>query len=244
MLTIGMTTECIIFFLSAFDPVDKKYKWENIFPELLDAELDAELMPERTAAAVGRVSAGTAAIPQINLDVSKEQTDRLKVGIDRLGSTIDQLGGLAAVAEASARLTENLDKANNSVGLASASANTLADSYKNSAATISQINEQTKKDMDVMVANQASYNKQVDVLSKSMAATNASFELQLQENEAYRKSYQSLNNEIGTLVADVKKSVSQTQALTASMESLSSNVSQLNTVYGSMLNAVTSVLNK
>ena len=44
MLTIGLVTEAIIFALSAFDPdlakEDKDYKWENIYPGLLDPVID------------------------------------------------------------------------------------------------------------------------------------------------------------------------------------------------------------
>ena len=44
MLTIGLVTEAIIFALSAFDPdlakEDKDYKWENIYPGLLDPDID------------------------------------------------------------------------------------------------------------------------------------------------------------------------------------------------------------
>lgn len=40
MLTVGLVTEAIIFALSAFDPdlakEDKDYKWENIYPGLLE----------------------------------------------------------------------------------------------------------------------------------------------------------------------------------------------------------------
>ena len=39
MLTIGLVVEAAIFALSAFEPVDEeesKYKWENVYPQLLD----------------------------------------------------------------------------------------------------------------------------------------------------------------------------------------------------------------
>ncbi len=36
MLTIGLIVEAAIFALSAFEPVDDEYKWENVYPELVD----------------------------------------------------------------------------------------------------------------------------------------------------------------------------------------------------------------
>ena len=249
MLSIGMITETIIFFLSAFEPMEKKYHWENVYPEILEeSDMDEETAASVSAAqqrrgAVPTVAAGT---PQINidLDIDKEQTDRLKNGLERLGSTIDQLTGLAVVAEASARLTENLDKASNSVGEISSSAERLSESYMTTAVGVSNINEQAKKDIETMQAASSGYKEQMTVLGKSLAAVNASFELQLQDNEHYRQNYGALNNEVGSLVGSVQKSVEQTQLLTTDMASLNDNVSKLNTVYGSMLTAVTSVLNK
>ena len=36
LLIIGLLTEAFIFGLSAFDPVDTEYKWENVYPQLVD----------------------------------------------------------------------------------------------------------------------------------------------------------------------------------------------------------------
>ena len=234
MLSVGMITECIIFFISAFEPLEKTYKWDSVFPELAQGG-NGEGTP---------IQRGSDVTPQINLDIDKDQTDRLKSGLEKLGSTIDQLTGLAAVAEASARLTENLDRATNSVNAVTGSAGNLSEAYITSAASISSIGEQTKKGIESLTNAQAGYKEQMNFLNKNLAAVNSSFELQLQDNDRYRESYDSLNKELGSLVGTVKKSVDQTQQLSADMAALNDNVSKLNTVYGSMLTAVTSVLNK
>ncbi len=36
MLTVGLVVEALIFALSAFEPVDDEYKWENVYPQLID----------------------------------------------------------------------------------------------------------------------------------------------------------------------------------------------------------------
>ena len=36
MLTIGLVVEAAIFALSAFEPVEDEYKWENVYPQLVD----------------------------------------------------------------------------------------------------------------------------------------------------------------------------------------------------------------
>ena len=42
LLTIGLVTEAIIFALSAFDPPEEGYKWENVFPNLVGDDVLAE----------------------------------------------------------------------------------------------------------------------------------------------------------------------------------------------------------
>lgn len=237
MLSIGMITEAIIFFISAFEPIEKTYHWDCVFPELAGNG-------NGEGAAVQKRAGVAAAIPQAGLAIDKDQTDKLKSGLEKLGSTIDQLTGLAAVAEASARLTENLDRATQSVNAVTGSAGNLSEAYITSAASIGSIGEQTKKGMESLANAQASYKEQMSFLNKNLAAVNSSFELQLQDNERYKQSYGALNKELESLVGSVKKSVDQTQLLSADMASLNDNVSKLNTVYGSMLTAVTSVLNK
>lgn len=38
MLTIGLVVEAGIFALSAFEPVEDEYKWENVYPQLIDTK--------------------------------------------------------------------------------------------------------------------------------------------------------------------------------------------------------------
>ena len=38
MLTIGLVVEAGIFALSAFEPVEDEYKWENVYPQLIDSK--------------------------------------------------------------------------------------------------------------------------------------------------------------------------------------------------------------
>ena len=40
LLSIGMGTEVLMFILTAFDRPPREYKWENVFPSLLDNEND------------------------------------------------------------------------------------------------------------------------------------------------------------------------------------------------------------
>jgi len=40
LLIAGLLTEAFIFGLSAFDPIDTDYKWENVYPQLVDDKVN------------------------------------------------------------------------------------------------------------------------------------------------------------------------------------------------------------
>ena len=42
MLMVGMGTEAVIFFFSAFEKAPKEYHWENAYPQIIDDEADAD----------------------------------------------------------------------------------------------------------------------------------------------------------------------------------------------------------
>ena len=51
MLIVGLTTEALIFGLSAFDPVDKELDWYFVYPELAGGEANRKDKKENTAEA-------------------------------------------------------------------------------------------------------------------------------------------------------------------------------------------------
>src|SRR5690606_14690224 len=56
MLIVGLTTEALIFGLSAFDPVDKELDWSLVYPELAGGEPGKKDKKENPAEAQGLLS--------------------------------------------------------------------------------------------------------------------------------------------------------------------------------------------
>lgn len=83
ILILGMGTEAVIFFLSAFDEPAKDYKWERVFSELEEEESEGHHLSE-IAAGVGSVT------PSVGVTPSS--------GSGPTGSTVIIGGGIPAVA--------------------------------------------------------------------------------------------------------------------------------------------------
>lgn len=72
MLFIGMGTEVIVFFVSAFDKPFKNYKWESIFPQLKISGAKEKEIPDNAPDMTGQPVIGggtivTGGMPQINI---------------------------------------------------------------------------------------------------------------------------------------------------------------------------------
>ncbi|MDR1055689.1 MAG: gliding motility protein GldL [Prevotellaceae bacterium] len=275
MLTIGMSTECIIFFLSAFEPMPKQYDWSLVYPEFAGDEEETRDVSTQTQRYFGGGG--------LNVEISSETNEQLKSGIEKLTNSLNQMSNLSGVVNASNALAGNMSRASNSIIAIAESANMLTDNYQKTVQTISAFNEQSKSSLEqirlsydnyrgqlntlgntlgVVSSSFELYNEQskssheqirlsydnyrgrLDTLGSTLGAVNSSFELYLEETKKVQTDYSQLHTEIGALINNVRTSADQTQNFGNQMEGLNNNIGQLNSIYGSMLTAVNSVINK
>ena len=98
LLTIGLVTEAIIFALSAFDPPEESYKWENVYPALVgDDAASEETMSVKAPEALQK---------KYNEQISKA-TDQMKSINDLYKS---QLESASKQAEINTESIENANK--------------------------------------------------------------------------------------------------------------------------------------
>lgn len=134
MLTIGMSTEAVIFFFSAFEPVHEEYDWKLVFPELAikDEESLERLREERkrekelkASAAVHHstqqqvvaapVSAGAVNIPNIDISLDKASIEKVNQGLGKLSDAASKIADISSVTLVVDNFSEKLQKA--SVGV-------------------------------------------------------------------------------------------------------------------------------
>lgn len=245
MLTIGMSVECVIFFLSAFEPIPKEYDWSLVYPEFAeDGEIRNTAPRSVSNQSSGFVSTSQPATGNLNLDIDPSTSADLKSGLQKLTSSLNQMAGIGDIVDASTELSSNIRRASGSMTAVAESANILTDNYQRTAQTINTLNEQSKNGLEQMRAGYDNYRGQLSNLGQTLGAMNSSFELYLQETQKVQGDYSKLHTEIGALINNVQTSAAQTQQFGNQMEGLNNNIGQLNSIYGSMLTAVNSVVNK
>ena len=235
MLGVGLTTEAIIFFLSAFEPPHHDPDWSKVYPELAEDY-------EGAAPASRRIGKGGDQVSQ-KLDKMLEQA---KIGpelVESLGRGMN-------------RLSDNVSKMNN-MGDVGAITKDYADSLKQSTGVMNEVNKSydtTLKAMQEMASvsksatadmanssqNAKEYHTQVQSVTKNLEALNAVYELELQDANSHVKAMNKFYSNLTTSLESMSKATEDAEQFKSEIKQLTSNLANLNTVYGNMLTAMKS----
>jgi gliding motility-associated protein GldL len=245
MLTIGLITEAVIFFFSAFEPLHEEVDWSLVYPELAGIpDEEAAGIGSRGARNYGAVSggggggAGSVALSKFDemlekAEITPELFQKLGVGMKKLSEATVNMNAMGDVSAASSRYMNTINVANDSLGK-------LSDSYQ---ATTRAINEtgSTYRNMaesfSVIEVGGKSYQQQLEVLNKNLSALNAVYELQRKGVDEHLKESDSLYKGIQGLMKDLSDSAGDTKKYREQITKLNDSLSALNNVYGNMLSA-------
>ena len=235
MLGVGLTTEAIIFFLSAFEPPHHDPDWSKVYPELAEDY-------EGAAPASRRIGKGGDQVSQ-KLDKMLEQA---KIGPE----LVESLG------RGMHRLSDNVSKMNN-MGDVGAITKDYADSLKQSTGVMNEVNKSydtTLKAMQEMASvsksatadmanssqNAKEYHTQVQSVTKNLEALNAVYELELQDANSHVKAMNKFYSNLTTSLESMSQATEDAEQFKSEIKQLTSNLASLNTVYGNMLTAMKS----
>jgi gliding motility-associated protein GldL len=223
MLVVGLSTEAVIFFFSAFEPPHEEVDWSLVYPEL------AGMHGEEGEKEHDKIEEDKGTITE-QLDNMLEDA---KIGPELIASLgegmrnlSDQAGKLSNITDASVATNEYVS----SVQSAAKNVSTLSDSYSKAAESL----------MGLTVNNDesASFGDQIVKVSKNLAALNASYELQLQGSNDHLKATSKFYEGLSDLMKNLNDSVDDTRRYKEQIGQLSSNLESLNTIYGNMLTAM------
>lgn len=159
MLVIGMGTEAVIFFFSAFEPVHEEYDWKLVFPELAIKDEESlerireERKKEKEIKTPSQASTGGATsmvnIPNIDISIDQGSIDKVNKGLGDLANAASKIADISGVTlvvdDFSGKLQKasaGVDELNGQIGTSSKklgeSVDTLSNSFLNGVSSVNQ----------------------------------------------------------------------------------------------------------
>ena len=268
MLTIGLCTESVIFFFSAFEPLHEEVDWSLVYPELAGIPEDEGELPAHGAyrgggggggyigggggtggsggsggggggGGFGGGGLGSAALAKFD-----EMLEKAEISPDlfqKLGVGLKKIGEATANMNAMVDVSAASSKYMNTIKSADDSLVKLAESYQTTTNVINETGLNYKNIADslsVIELGGKSYQQQLESLNKNLSALNAAYELQLKGAGDHMKESDSLYKGLQALIKDLTDSAGDTKKYRDQVSKLNDNLSSLNEVYGNMLAAV------
>ncbi len=226
MLTVGLLTEAVIFFFSAFEPPHEDVDWSLVYPELAGMH-----EPGHDKHKKKKIDPVAQELDRLLTEakIGPELIESLGTGLRTLGDNTSKLSDLSSATVATDAYVKNVENASKSVG-------SLAGAYDKATQAMNSLS--TSSD-DVKV-----YSDQVSSAGKNLAALNAIYELQLQDSNKHLKETAKFYDGINELMSNLNSSLDDTRRYKDEVAKLAKNLSSLNTVYGNMLSAMNMNPNK
>jgi len=248
MITVGLSTEAIIFFFSAFEPLHEELDWTLVYPELAGMTDPDEIENIKEAGKLGHATLDRFEDLVQDANIGPETFRKLGDSLQKLNSTSSNLTDITQATVATSEYAENMKNAANTVGSMSdtftKSTVALQDSVGNLSNSYSKLSASVQSDLPAISEGSKNYNSQLGSLNKNLSALNTVYELQLRDSSMQLKETQTIYAGFNNLIEDIKHSATETQKYRDEISNLSKNLASLNNIYGNMLTAMNVVTGK
>jgi gliding motility-associated protein GldL len=225
-LVFGLSTEAVIFTLSAFEPLHEDPDWSLVYPELAMGHRDHDLdeLPELSEDMGDDLSLTEQLDTMLaEAKIEPELIESLGAGMRALSANASDLGSVGGAKDATDKYIESLGDASTRVGQ-------LSDAYGKASESLMGLTDTQEEG--------ASFGEQMQKVSGNLAALNNVYEMQLKGASEHLESTESMYSGINELMSNLHGSLDDTKKYKETMGELSKNLSALNTVYGNMLSAM------
>ncbi len=238
MLIVGLLTEAVIFFFSAFEPPHVEPDWSLVYPELAgmyeeysDSALDEMLGDNKSES-----SSPTEELDKMleEAKIGPELIESLGEGLRNLTENTGKMADITEASVATGEYTTNVKKAASSI-------ETLADTYTQSSNVLNESTEKIAKSAESIDFTQVdgnAFNDELIKVSRNLSALNSVYELQLQNSNQQTETFDKMGQTMESFLANLQQSVENTEKYKTQADELAKNVAALNQVYGNMLNAM------
>jgi len=238
LLSVGLITEAIIFFFSAFEPLKEEPDWKLVYPQL-DPNYSGEEIGFAAVGGGGGGYGGGAGLSQFDkmladAGITPDVFDRLSSGLKKLTETTNNFNAMGDLAATTNEYATTIRKANESLQGLSESVRQTARSMNDTSSVYQAIGESSK----TIETGGRSYHEKLEALNKNLSALNAAYELQLRGANDHVKSTEVVYKGIEGLMKDLSGSADDTKKYREQVAKLNENLGSLNNVYGNMLAAM------
>lgn len=220
MLVIGLSTEAIIFIISAFQPVHLDPAWEKVYPQLAE---DNDEEYEGDEIATSDNMAKKLSDMMTDAQINQDTISKLGKGLNSLS---DNAAGLAKLSDASVATTQyavNVKSASEKMGKVTKAFDTTLDGLNS---------------MANAAGDAKGYHEQVQGITKNLGALNAVYEMELKDANSHLKAMNKFYGNLSSAMENLSDAGSDTETLRTEVSKLAGNLSNLNNVYGNMLSAM------
>ncbi len=238
LLSVGLITEAIIFFFSAFEPLKEEPDWKLVYPQL-DPNYSGEEIGFAAVGGGGGGYGGGAGLSQFDkmladAGITPAVFDSLSSGLKKLTETTNNFNAMGDLAATTNEYASTIRKANESLQGLSESVRQTARSMNDTSSVYQAIGESSK----TIETGGRSYHEKLEILNKNLSALNAAYELQLRGANDHVKSTEVVYKGIEGLMKDLSGSADDTKKYREQVAKLNENLGSLNNVYGNMLAAM------
>ena len=184
LLVVGLSTEAVIFFFSAFEPLHEEPDWSLVYPELALPEDAKHSLKEQNKKSTKQVGGGggsvTAQLDNMLAEakIEPELIASLGDGMRAFSTQAKDLSDISAPATASKEYATTLKTATEKVS-------SLADTYAAASESLTGLSDQAK--------NGQAAGVHLQKMTENLQSLNSMYELQLQELEKTRSMYGNMN---------------------------------------------------
>lgn len=224
MLGIGLTTEAIIFFLSAFEPKHAELDWSKVYPELAD-DYDGPKAAPRAAVTSGNQGGAAQKMDEMlaKAKIGPELIESLGKGMQAMASSAQKMANLSDAAVATNEYANNVKAASKS----------LVEMNKSYAATAQSMAGMASASQDT-----SKYHEQVQNVTKNLGALNAVYEMELKDANSHVKAMNKFYANVTSAMEGMAEAAKDTENFRSGMTKLNTNITSLNSIYGNMLAAM------
>lgn len=238
MLIIGLGTEAVIFFFSAFEPLPEEethWDWAKVFPVLLsEQEVDiAKVEDAEVGAALG--GGGGFGGPAVKLDQrdaeklveSQKQLPEvfasLAKSIEGLKTNVNQLADITDATVATSEFASKLKQASGKVDQISQGLTPTVEAMKAFSSGINEVK---------------AYQDSIKTVTGSLNALTKVYDQELEDSKKHIQAASQTFTAVGKVMQNLLDTSKDTDALRQEVVKLNTNLKSLNTIYGGMLTAM------